>query len=379
MGPRTLAGLPVVHLLGFLWPQWPVDAHLSEWFGLGSDFMKYAATRTLPWVANGELIAAWSLLGVMLLGILPWRRVPYGAVGRDARAFLTPLRRRWWRLPLVPFAMLRAAVRHWPARPRARAPWWWVVLWVALPMTVLALTWLPRGSVWYARIWGSHTITEIWEPRYLGIIVPAWILWLAAALRRLPTWPLRTLAIAAVVAVSVASALTNHLLYRQAPWGHIADIYARYVKSSGGPEAVALGVPNTRWTGDADIDQVRIALGEDPRGGARDSKVPWRNLRRGLGDSGLPTAARGFARTNTIQTIILVDRLGDQNDGMVGQEAIERALGKGWQLTSTETFGWYYEWHYYFRHIWRVRVWQRQPAASGAAAETQAAGAPTGK
>ena len=32
------------------------------------------------------------------------------------------------------------------------------------------------------------------------------------------------------------------------------------------------------------------------------------------------------------------------------------------KLVREEKYCWYYEWHYYFFHTWRTRVWVRQPA-----------------
>jgi hypothetical protein len=68
---------------------------------------------------------------------------------------------------------------------------------------------------------------SIWMPRYLGIVYPAIIVATAALLMRLPTWPLRTAAVAAFVAVNLTQGLARIELDTEPPYAELAaDIWA---------------------------------------------------------------------------------------------------------------------------------------------------------
>ncbi len=169
MSWTTVTSLPCSHLLGYLWPEWPVSRHTQNWFALGggpTGFEANVGTRSIPWLVDWEMYVAIGVGLVMLLGLIPWR-----GVRRSAERTASATRRRPW----------------------------WLAVWIALPMLLMAATWIDPKSDWYRATWGiverlngkPIDVQALWEPRYLGVIIPAWILWLAASLRRLPTFPLR--------------------------------------------------------------------------------------------------------------------------------------------------------------------------------------------
>ena len=152
MNWHTIASLPTAHLLGYLWPVNPPDTRITDWFSLGDDFKDHLATRSNGLIATWEWYAAVGLFAVLLLGLLPWR-----AIGRQGQ-------------PAMPVL---------PKDTITRGRWWWVALWIIIPTAALALTWIPHNSPWHARIWGRQAIPNpSGNPSYLGIIVPAWLLWL---------------------------------------------------------------------------------------------------------------------------------------------------------------------------------------------------------
>ena len=334
---ETIVSLPLAHLLGYLWPVYPPDSLMENWFGLGGNFSDHLATRSLAWLAEWQKYVAFGLGAVMLLGLVPWR------------GFRT-------------FAERQSSV--------TRGRFWWVALWIIIPMVVIACTWIDPDSVWYQRTWGwfgpKFRVQPIWEPRYLGIIVPAWILLLGACLRRLPTWPLRGVLIVGVVTLSTLSALSNHLVYRQAPWSHTAAAFMPYWDAQH-PEALAVGTPRTAYPGVGDVYTYQIARGQRPDlteeeeaalGGAME-----RRWLRDDNSTGFINAARNNVQ---VKTIVLTDRQGELTDGSLSNEALAELLGGDWQLVREEKYRWYYEWRFYIYHTWRTRVWVRQSAASQA-------------
>jgi hypothetical protein len=363
MSWRTVASLPCSHVLGYLYPVYPPDGRIISWFGLGYDFNKQLGTRSLPWLASAELWVAAVVGAIMVLGLVPWR------------------------------GMRRSAEREASV---TRGRWWWVLIWIVVPSVCLALTWIPESSPWHGRIWGSLHPSRIWEPRYLGIIVPAWLLWLGASLRRLPTWPVRTLAIVFVVAVCTASSLSNHLIYRQAPWQRTAEAMRRYYDPKK-PGAMALGWTQTAFPHTADVMHFQIAAGMRPEGEGAwfPESGQWsQRLTDNINDSRRGDSYEDFVRRarlgGEVSVIVLTDRLGDEvakadgttlhrisdieMDKLLNDRRAQRN-GYAWKLVSEETYRWYYEWRFYIFHTWRTRVWVRQAVASpgaGASATTSA-------
>jgi hypothetical protein len=343
MSWQTIASLPSSHILGYLYPVYPPDQRILNWFGLGYDFTQHLDTRGLPQLAQAELWVALAVGAIMLLGLIPWRGIRRSAE-RDASV--------------------------------TRGRWWWVLLWIVIPTVCLALTWIPDTSPWHHRIWGSLNPTRIWEPRYLGIIVPAWLLWLAASLRRLPTWPLRTVLIVFVLAVCTVSSLSNHLIYRQAPWQRTADVMRAYYDPKH-PGALALGWTQTAYPHTADVMHYQIAAGQrpGPEGSWFPSRAQWSER---LNDMTYLNFIRGTRLDSDVSVIVMTDRLGDEMPRAGGATAhgisdaeIDKILndqrarrnGYAWKLVRAETYPWYYEWRFYLFHTWRTRVWVRQPGA----------------
>ncbi len=261
MSWKTLISLPSAHLLGYLWPVYPNDYHIetanhffyalfhpwnqaypptddkmdwarvADWFELGSiDFSKHLATRSWQWMADGQLYVAIAFLAILLLGLIPWRGVRRSPEREDSVT-----RRRWW----------------------------WVAAWIVIPTTVLALTWIPETSPWHEWVWRSFEPLQVWEPRYLGMIVPAWLLWMAASLRRLPTWPLRALAILFVTAACTISALSNQLLLRNTPFAQPAQIAMRYLDKDH-PESLAVANPACSYPQQVEFFTYTLAAGQRP-------------------------------------------------------------------------------------------------------------------
>jgi 4-amino-4-deoxy-L-arabinose transferase-like glycosyltransferase len=375
MSWKTLAGLPTTHLLGYAWPVYPDDAHLArvntwmyalfhpfntaypadmdkadwdrvkDWFELGGpDFDKHLATRSWEWMANAQVDVAVVVFAILLLGLIPWRGIRRS---EERTASVTCGR------------------------------WWWVGLWILVPATVLALTWIPETSPWHRWVWHNFDPPQIWEPRYLGMIVPAWILWLAASLRRLPTWPVRMLAILFVVAVSVFSALSNFLVLRNAPYQRPAEIAMRYYDRND-KQSLAVGNPATAYPQESEAITYTLAAGVRPTPEWTPilAEEHWHRFIHS------PNDAANFVvhmhTQPTVNTIILTDRYGDITDpqDILSNDSLAKRLGPHWKLAEEETYRWHYEWRFYIFHTWRTRVWVRT-APDTAPAATRGATRPS--
>jgi uncharacterized membrane protein len=348
MSWKTVASLPTVHILGYLWPTYPPDFRIKDWFELGGkDFDAHIATRSWPWLVDAEIAAMIAVGAILLLGLIPWR-----GIRRSAERAASVTQNRWW----------------------------WVALWLIVPQVAFALTWIPANSPWHHRIWGNVDPRPFWEPRYLGVLVPAWLLWLGASLRRLPTWPVRTIAIAFVVAACTISALSNHLMYRNAPFNRAADVAMKYYNPKN-KRTLAIGEPSIAFP--QMVESLTYELDAGIRPTMEDNFfIPYENFRRGLyspGDSA--NFVSDMHNVPYIRTIILTDRYGDITDpkDVSSDQSLAKRLGANWKLVSEETYEWHYEWRYYIFHTWRTRVWVREEAATMPAATTPAATEKAGK
>ncbi|MGN6371165.1 MAG: glycosyltransferase family 39 protein [Phycisphaerae bacterium] len=353
MSWKTIASLPTVHLLGYLWPTYPPDFRIKDWFELGgADFDRHLATRSWPWLVQWEFAAMAVVAAIMILGLFPWR-----------------------------------GIRRSPERAASvtQNRWWWVALWLILPQIAFALTWIPDNSPWHHLVWGKIDPRPFWEPRYLGVLVPAWLLWLAASLRRLPGWPVRLLAISFVVAVCTISSLSNHLLIRNAPFNRTAEIAMQYFNPKQ-KRALAVGEPSIAYPQMVEPMTYEIAAGKRPF--SDEFFMPNEDLRMGLYS---PAESATFViqmhNLPYIHTIVLTDRYGDITDpqDMLSDASLARRLGTKWKLVHEEKCEWHYEWRFYIFHTWRTRVWVREepqaapaskPAAPAPPASAPAASAP---
>jgi hypothetical protein len=245
-------------------------------------------------------------------------------------------------------------------------------VWVVAPTAVLALTWIPKTSAWYGWVWHGVKVQPIWEPRYLSVVAPGLVLWLALAILNLPTRVVRGVICAVVVAASAGSAvLANQLTYRNAPFGRAAAIAAKYA-GEGGFENVAIGNPAVSFLGEVDAATYPLALGKRPdptelRKTGRNGGVVYRlgAVASGRELAPEPYATQRFLRlakvTPEVDAIVLTDRNGDLLPGedALNDEAVGKILGEEWTLVERERYAWHYEWRPYLFHVWRTRVWVR--------------------
>jgi len=362
MSWRTLGGLPTEHILGYLWPTYPPDARLDDWFILGgSDFNQHLATRSWAWMAKWQAHAAWGLFGLMVVGLLPWRQA-------------------WvW-------------IKRWRGKEKGERPvvvrpvgyWWWVGLWIVLPTVGLALTWIPKDSEWNYWVWRGWDPKPMWEPRYLGIIVPAWLLWLAASLRRLRFWPLRTVAIVAVTGVCGYSSLSNHLFYRNAPMNRAAEILEKYIDPKD-RLSTGVAIPQVKFPDPAEDTATTMARHVVPLSMEDTLYMPYTRSSTGNRDpsfypTGMDTEFEverwlrsAVANNPRIKTVVVTDRFGDITAAgdILSDESVGKILGARWTLVDKELYTWHYEWRFYIFHTWRTRVYKLTstlPATARAAA-----------
>lgn len=347
MSWQTVGGLITSHLGGYLWPVLPPSNKINGWFGLGGDFNQNLDTRAWPWLADWQLYFAVFIFAVLTLGLFPWR-----GIRRSQERQLSATEGRWW----------------------------WIAIWVVIPPTALALTWLPRDHPWFKLIFEQWldvpSVPRVWEPRYLGIIAPALILWLAASVRRFPTWPLRTLLVFAIVAASTFSALSSHLIFRQPPWHKtIAAALPYYDRNA--KQKIAVGTPAIRHPGTTDLFMYQTALDVRP-GVNNEQPFLWNKWARGLYDTEYDNWLRQLRWDDEVEVVVLTDRLGDQsdpahpisNDRALALLNRRGAQNRQWRLVYEEHYRWHYEWRFYIFHTWRTRIWVKDPPATTSAAAT---------
>lgn len=351
---QTVAGLPVVHMFGFLWPEYPPSDKIISWFNLGNDYRDHLDTRSYSWLASAELCLAVFLLVILLAGIVPWRR--WGA---------------WWRG--------RKLLRHESPVPAAYFAFV-TATWVIIPVAILALTWLPADSPWFRRVWGSYNVRPLWEPRYLGVIIPAWILWLAVAMRRLPLAPIRILVLFVVIAGGVFSSFSSLLVYRQAPWQVTAEVCREYLQKhpeiDGKRDTLTVYLPRVRYAGDASTYTFYSVFGMRPS--VPPEGVTWRklNLSTRMMDEGEYVRSLMRIKNNRrIQAFVMTDRLGDQVAGSLSDSELQNILGPQWHVAKEIRYLHFYEWRYYLFSQWRTRLWvKEEPAAAATKPTTTQAG-----
>ncbi len=361
MNWKTVAGLPTAHVLGYLWPEYPPGDKINEWFDLdyvqGVDptdpapagspsFNHNLATRSWLWMEHWQLYCAYALYAVLLLGLIPWR-----GFRKNPERLLSSTNGRWW----------------------------WLGLWILIPTAYFASTWIqPDGPLkdWYEyayRFWvvflhHDSTPKRIWEPRYMGLIIPAWLLWLGASIRRLPFVIVRTAAILFFAGVCAFSSLSNQLLYRNAPFNRVAAAVMRYDDPKN-PSSMSVAVPQVAYPHPAQDASMEAALQDIPGtlGNRSGSAYRWSEPRTPAADQ---TWLRSMRNSSATKTIMLVDRDGDDVDASISDKSLADLMGPDWKLVDEESFQWHYEWALYIFHTWRLRVWQRndQPARRRAAA-----------
>ena len=323
---HTVLSAPTINILGILWPIFPPSQRIIDWYELGPDYRNHFATRTLPWLAHLELYAAIFTIVLLLIGLIPWRR---------------------W-------------LDKKPDLEQRPGKWWHVGVWIFLPTLYFALASLPASnplSLYPHRV--------IWLQRYMGFMAVAWVLWLGAAIARLPGWPVRLLVGTAVSVAMLASGLTNNLICRGEPWDFInrpviryynpqdhLGMYIAYSEASNHPKddpAISLlelrhiplqflpvwNISNHLWY---KIPRYGL-LPDNPQRWL--SIIHWAHVDKGL------------------HTLVLADRMGDIHTGPLTTAAVEKQLGKQWKLVKVVRFNWYFEWQYYFYSPIRVRVFRR--------------------
>jgi hypothetical protein len=215
-------------------------------------------------------------------------------------------------------------------------------------------------------------IMPVWGARYLGLGVPALLMLLAFALRRLPMRRVRAVCVGFVIAASVASACSNYFVYRNPPYHEAAEIAARYYDRKN-PGALAIGHLKLTNVGDpqANIIEQSYALARHarPTGSPRDVFVPARNFQLEARDAGmLISFVKRVSQGDEVRTIVVTDKAGDVTapTELLSNEAILERLGPTWKLVEEQLYNSYCE-RFYLYNTWRTRVWQRDGAVAAAA------------
>jgi hypothetical protein len=184
----------------------------------------------------------------------------------------------------------------------------------------------------------------------------------ALLLRRLPTWPVRSIGISGIAAAMLISSLSNQLIYRQFPWNPVEAMTIPLIPPHN-PDAMYVFAPRTRNSEGGDRVALLYGLGVAPRkwngGTIGDYFHYYSSIDRDDPD-GLASRIARRARNDKTQTIIVTDLDGDIDTGTISDAAMAKLMPQ-FRLTQTAHFRWYLEWHYYLFNPVRVRVWQRIP------------------
>jgi hypothetical protein len=404
--PNRLLQVTTAFLFSHEWPAPPERP--------GSMFAMAAAKPpepppTNPRVRTAMRVAAWGMLGLFALGALPWPARLRGAKPTD------PPTEPWWRAALwltlwllvPPYIVFYASVRNvappWEWLDGARhLPWAGAIAGALLTLgaIALALHWVVSDDhdpgatpvktlrrrvgralqlagvvlgvllVCSAIYWLFDALAreprDKWQPRYLGVIWPAVAIAAAALLMRLPTWPLRWVAVAFVVAVNLGQA-GYRVLGETEPR---MDLLARDIWDAQDPAAT------TRTF----IRPMPSGLG--PAGGGLQNFVGKYYISVTSGRHLTPwtmrvTMAEEHARIDYVQRAADVLRLlkaAPHVRRIVTWESVAKehadapsgllpVLGPGWELVRTDNFDVYEHWTWAYQQTQRRRVYERTGAS----------------
>ena len=360
MSWTTVLSLPTVQIFGFLLPR-TIDAEMLRWFGLGQGFEKKLTDCSWDWLVVWQWRLAYGLLVFLIVALIPWRR--------------------WLDKPRVAVGRVRGMT--------GGLGWLWLSVWIVLPMALLALTWAQPDSYWYKLVFGGKKVPEMWEPRYLGIIIPAVLIVVTWAVSRLPWLGLRILAGTALVALALAGSLMNHITYRQNPWLPTTSALSRYYRPDL-QHKVAIALPYTRFANETNTMALLTVLNQPIRRGNGLRTRAWDDLSTYVDFSlhrASPAEYREWARRAKDWTdgrvLIMTDDMGENERRTVGKPQsekergtmangeIQKILGPDWVLMEEQQYRWHYEWRYYFFTNWRTRVWVRKALVKDFMAQRQ--------
>jgi len=201
------------------------------------------------------------------------------------------------------------------------------------------------------------------------------------AIRRLPFLYLRLSIAALAVMLCAGFSLTNHLMYRTAPWQVTAEITRDIQKTLPSTQAprdpVMVLLPRTRYPGDAPIYTFFSVFGVRPPVGSEWPSWHLMNVTLRVPDDHEYLRSLERMRNNRrVPAIVVTDRQGDLNTGDLTTESVQSKLGPNWMLVSETLYPMHYEWRFYIFNCWRTRVWVRQPPATVPATTVPASSQP---
>lgn len=209
-----------------------------------------------------------------------------------------------------------------------------------------------KGLVWQS----------IWMPRYLGIVYPAVIVATAALLLRLPTWPLRTLAIVAFVAVNLAQGLARIEVGTEPPYAQVAqDLWETYTTHKATTVAVNLedadGEEGRDWTRQWIMDYYMYAeSGWVPAPELR--KASPRRVLHYRVNVDMDRIRRGLERRPELSRIILWERFNGLIPAPAGDPVLD-ALSGQLQRTDERLYRTHQFWTWRPGDTYRRRVYER--------------------
>ena len=368
-----------------------------EWYNGGRDtvsLLRYTGTHFLmnwewpkgmdnnniPKLAL-ELLTTAALLmsGLIMAGLAPWRRCPASIIH--------------WRPLLWVGAWLIVPTYgvYCSSVPESAAPWTWPWAIVTNPygaailvMLLLATIQFP-GASWWRRVrmllaslavliallgmcCAIYTYVpvrpgSVWMPRYLGIVWPAFGIASAMLLMRLPTRPVRWVAIALVMLVNVVVCGARVFADTEPPTSQIAaDILAdqrpdssvrTYVESN----ALKL-FGGSNYASTSPGPYYMYVLSKTPTTPEDYSRRVFETFHfRSLRGSAENIVPREVAANSQLQRLIVWDR--SNEDGASGSDAVLDHLGPEWKQVDDHVFIYREHWTWSQRGAFHRREYQR--------------------
>jgi hypothetical protein len=219
--------------------------------------------------------------------------------------------------------------------------------------------------------WPPSSELAIWNPRYIAIIFPAIAVGLSAMVMRLPTRPLRYLAIAIILGANLAQAWGRMFAGSEPRIDLImADIVKAnepksdvrtFVQSGAMTAHPAGGVPQNlpgRYYGS--ILTHRLIRPHDFTNG----QLAQATLKLTYPDYSGPGSAVSAARSPDVNRIIVWERMRERPDPKdMEKDDVLTALGSGWKKLSDGFYPVRYHWNWSELYISRRREYTRSPAA----------------
>jgi len=367
-------------------------AQPRDWVNaIGATFSNHWALMLVAGVCVGALCCLWRYIPMGLAAIVGGVAASFILAAIIKGAFYTPQPAQWY----------NAGRRIWPILTE-----WllWTPFLIPTLIILPALTWYYSGPTMAVRLGrlfqfsilllGTYVLMngivavvgivqknldtgDCWMPRYMAFAWPAFAIMICALILRLPTRPVRWLAIALLLGVNLAQAWGRMFAGSEPPIDHIMhDLWAAEVSNDTLRTYVQPGgSSNHPAGGNIQNNPGRYYLSIERGAAWTPNHYPSAEISSVLTvrQQTSPYAISADVRRNPgVNKIILWERLAEKPQG-TNPDLVLNQLGSSWQKESEEFFPVRFHWNWSELYIARKRVYVKKTAPATEARNEDAA------